>query len=314
MYLLCLFQKTQIAPTLLLHGTNKSYVLFALGAAVDVADFKQDGLPKSARPRVLWPSQPNGAVVAHGYIYVLTNRAMPGVVKIGRTERDPSDRARELRTTGVPSPFELVHSSLVDDCESVEKHIHRLLAERGVRFLPDREFFEVSSTDAIELIELVARQSIESIVDFSRSSELSKLAHSLQIPLGNELISEAKAMSLADRLTQIGRQGYPNALKMSADIFEVNHPSALKFRELWREYLELAGLEAERRPVASGGRAMRNAVGRDAAEYLQRLNRHHGWLLPLDFLTLVRFLYQATNSPMKVTSPKSKDRGFPQAF
>jgi hypothetical protein len=39
-----------------------------------------------------------------GYIYVLTNPNMPGLVKIGYTQRLPRERANDLsRATGVPS-------------------------------------------------------------------------------------------------------------------------------------------------------------------------------------------------------------------
>ena len=39
-----------------------------------------------------------------GYVYVLTNEAMPGLVKIGRTTaNDPQTRVSNLYTTGVPS-------------------------------------------------------------------------------------------------------------------------------------------------------------------------------------------------------------------
>ena len=42
-------------------------------------------------------------------VYVLTNPAMPGIVKIGMTEReDVQRRMTELYSTGVPLPFECV--------------------------------------------------------------------------------------------------------------------------------------------------------------------------------------------------------------
>ena len=41
------------------------------------------------------------------YVYVLTNPAMPGLVKIGRTDSsDPTTRVTQLYPTGVPVPFE----------------------------------------------------------------------------------------------------------------------------------------------------------------------------------------------------------------
>ena len=42
-----------------------------------------------------------------GIVYVLTNPSMPGMVKIGMTERSEMDaRLKELYTTGVPLPFD----------------------------------------------------------------------------------------------------------------------------------------------------------------------------------------------------------------
>ena len=41
-------------------------------------------------------------------VYVLTNSAMPGLVKIGHTtQEDANVRIGQLYTTGVPVPFEL---------------------------------------------------------------------------------------------------------------------------------------------------------------------------------------------------------------
>lgn len=50
-------------------------------------------------------------------VYVLTNSAMPGLVKIGKTTRnDLSSRMSELFSTGVPVPFDCVYACEVDDC------------------------------------------------------------------------------------------------------------------------------------------------------------------------------------------------------
>ena len=40
-----------------------------------------------------------------GYVYVMSNEAMPGKYKIGCTSRHPDERANELNTTGIPKPF-----------------------------------------------------------------------------------------------------------------------------------------------------------------------------------------------------------------
>lgn len=66
----------------------------------------------------------------YGIVYVLTNPAMPGLVKIGMTTRDNLDaRMRELYGTGVPVPFECKYACKVkaSDCAKIEKLYTRLL-------------------------------------------------------------------------------------------------------------------------------------------------------------------------------------------
>jgi hypothetical protein len=45
---------------------------------------------------------------AGGYVYIMANSAMPGIVKIGSTKLTPEARARQLSTTGVPAPFQVI--------------------------------------------------------------------------------------------------------------------------------------------------------------------------------------------------------------
>jgi hypothetical protein len=83
-----------------------------------------------------------------GWVYVLTNRAMPGLVKIGYSTKDPALRARELEGTGQPLPFMLVFDVVVFDPRDVEQEVHRLLA--GCH--EAKEFFRTSPADAIDTI------------------------------------------------------------------------------------------------------------------------------------------------------------------
>ena len=52
-----------------------------------------------------------------GWIYVMSNSSFQqGIVKIGKSERDPSIyRKKELETSGVPSAFCVEYKALVDD-------------------------------------------------------------------------------------------------------------------------------------------------------------------------------------------------------
>ena len=59
--------------------------------------------------------------MSSGYLYVLANSSIPGLVKIGKTTRLPSERADELsRVTGVATPFIVVYEDYFDDCAAAE--------------------------------------------------------------------------------------------------------------------------------------------------------------------------------------------------
>lgn len=76
-----------------------------------------------------------------GIVYVLTNDAMPGIIKIGRTDRnDVQDRVAELnRSSAAPLPFVVHYAGEVADSSSVESILHELFSSE--RRNPRREFF-----------------------------------------------------------------------------------------------------------------------------------------------------------------------------
>ena len=87
------------------------------------------------------------------YLYIFENNAFPGNVKIGCTAKHPSARARELFTTGVPSPFYVSHTWEIPEGEmyQIEKDIHKYL--RNFRANNSREFFRISAKLAHKHIE-----------------------------------------------------------------------------------------------------------------------------------------------------------------
>ncbi|AZI45363.1 hypothetical protein EHF33_20855 (plasmid) [Deinococcus psychrotolerans] len=82
--------------------------------------------------------------MASGYLYALANESMPGVFKVGCTSRNPFDRAKELRTTGVPTAFHVVAAVLVADIKTAEASAHTLLGKNGQRIDDEREFFSAN--------------------------------------------------------------------------------------------------------------------------------------------------------------------------
>lgn len=81
-----------------------------------------------------------------GYVYVLSNESMPGLLKIGCTKNDPMSRAVQLHTTGVPTPFKLEFALFSEDAQESEKMAHWLLSNKKVA---NREFFNVCKREAM---------------------------------------------------------------------------------------------------------------------------------------------------------------------
>lgn len=89
--------------------------------------------------------------MAYGFVYVLSNPAMPGIYKIGRTDRAPRDRMDELsRSTSIPFDFELVLYAQVDDSVAVESNVHKAFREK--RCNSSREFFRASIEEIRSII------------------------------------------------------------------------------------------------------------------------------------------------------------------
>jgi hypothetical protein len=78
--------------------------------------------------------------MTYGFVYVLSNSSMPGIYKVGCTERPPHARAEELsRATGVARRFKVVCYGECEQCKRAEGEIHARLA--GCRVSGNREFF-----------------------------------------------------------------------------------------------------------------------------------------------------------------------------
>ena len=80
---------------------------------------------------------------ASGSVYVLSNAAMEGYIKIGRTEegtvRSVVQRMNSLNSSGLPLPFDCEHASAVADAQATERALHEAFGDYRVR--PEREFF-----------------------------------------------------------------------------------------------------------------------------------------------------------------------------
>lgn len=92
--------------------------------------------------------------IEQGYVYVMVNPSLPNLVKIGKTTRDPNERAKELSaSTGVPTPFIAVFYKPFTNCDMAEKTIHSYLEQKGYRVNDNREFFNISTNEAIGIVQ-----------------------------------------------------------------------------------------------------------------------------------------------------------------
>ena len=91
-----------------------------------------------------------------GWVYIITNKAMPKVLKVGYSTKDPELRANELHTTGVPHRYVVEYDALVEQPYKVEQRTHALLAF----FNEKKEWFKCDITTAINAIRQAANYSI----------------------------------------------------------------------------------------------------------------------------------------------------------
>jgi hypothetical protein len=89
----------------------------------------------------------------NGYVYVLSNPSMFGLLKIGYTERTVEERVNELnRETGVPSDFIIECYFSSNRPQQMEARIHRRLSEYR---LQNKEFFNIDFNGALGVIKEV---------------------------------------------------------------------------------------------------------------------------------------------------------------
>jgi hypothetical protein len=89
-----------------------------------------------------------------GKVYILTNQAMPGYIKIGKTfAEDVETRMKGLDRSGVPLPFECYYAAAVPDADALEKSLHS--AFEDVRARSNREFFKLDPHRARVIIKLL---------------------------------------------------------------------------------------------------------------------------------------------------------------
>ncbi len=91
-----------------------------------------------------------------GYIYCLSNPSLKdNILKIGKVSKGDNNRTPEIRaneisnTTGVVLPYVVEFAIKVNDCEKLERQIHKIYKEKRINL--KREFFSITKEEVYEL-------------------------------------------------------------------------------------------------------------------------------------------------------------------
>lgn len=98
----------------------------------------------------------NGSVdltlsLGEGYIYILENKSIPGILKIGYTDRTPQERVKEINgATGVITNWYVANSFACKSPKVIETLIHTKLNK--YRISPKKEGFNILLSEAERII------------------------------------------------------------------------------------------------------------------------------------------------------------------
>jgi hypothetical protein len=100
----------------------------------------------------------NEKVKKAGYVYILTNPSLKGMVKIGKTSNPVNTRSKQLYNTAIPTEFVEFASLKTSKYAQVEELVHRILTKlTRKRVNENREFYKIKPQEALEILTDVSR-------------------------------------------------------------------------------------------------------------------------------------------------------------
>ena len=70
-----------------------------------------------------------------GYVYVISNKGKPNLVKVGYSNKDPKYRASEFDGTHDPHPHSVDYDALVESAYSLEQRVHQELKRLNLLYI-----------------------------------------------------------------------------------------------------------------------------------------------------------------------------------
>lgn len=113
-----------------------------------------------------------------GWLYVISNRAVKGMVKVGGTPKDPVAYAQSLDKTGLPFPHEVGYEALVPDVDAAEKAVIEALAAKA----EGKGWYSCSISEAVR--EITALSSIQVMMEgrYDSQTKADKLYEEVSSP------------------------------------------------------------------------------------------------------------------------------------
>lgn len=104
-----------------------------------------------------------------GWVYVISNPSLPGLVKIGYSMKDPHLRAgNDFDPAGLPDDFVVEYHALVENPREVEQLAHAKLRDHRYK----KEWFRIGAAEAIAAIRHTV--SINGAIYFEDSKQVSR--------------------------------------------------------------------------------------------------------------------------------------------
>lgn len=154
-------------------------------------------------------------------IYILTNEAMPGMCKLGKTT-DLEGRIKSLYqgVSGIPLPFECFYAAKVQDMNKVETALQEAFEDYRVN--PNREFFTIAPEKVFAILKVLALEDVTprkvfvetkaegNALDKARKNRERFNFSMVKIPIGAELIfsrkEDVRAKVVDNRSIEFGGQ------------------------------------------------------------------------------------------------------------
>lgn len=165
----------------------------------------------------------------NGIVYILTNDAMPGYIKIGMTS-DLKQRLSNLDNTSIPLPFQCYYAAKVSNPRRIENRLHEAFGDRRTR--KNREFFQIDpyrvkcALEMVAIEEIIMDDDTPSDVDSETCTKRPRFKFSMVGISENTILTYAKNSSITCTVLNNSEVQYENKTWSLSGL-----TSELQFRE-----------------------------------------------------------------------------------